>query len=70
MVRRISGIKTITQDGEIHITLDLNINVVQGNIEVSATEPNEIKTPVDKPRYEIPDFTSGISVSGFGKEAK
>jgi hypothetical protein len=74
MPQVIKDVKTVTEDGELKITLtlELNINVNQSNqIEPSFSVQKSIETKVEEKKKEedeflIPDFSSDEKVS-FGK---
>ncbi len=71
MANRISpqSVKVITQDGEVHvlITLELNINLNSGGIQtVTSSEKTEIKKEKESDIWELPDFGNSPKIN-FGK---
>lgn len=75
MPQRISPAKirtqTITQDGEVHllITLDINLNLNSDGINVSVKSGNSVTEEIvddNKIHYPIPDFSSSSGLN-FGK---
>lgn len=71
MAQIISPVKmmTVTQDGECHltITLELNINVNSSGDVVASLAQTPIPKKVEETDLEIPDFLSGKKVT-FGKK--
>ena len=64
--------ETITQNGEVHlvITLDINLNMSSDGININVkngTQTQEIAQE-DKVEYPIPDFSSLNSGLSFGKK--
>ena len=73
MANRISpqSVKVITQDGEVHvlITLELNINLNSNEIQtVASSEKTEIKKEKESDIWELPDFGNSPKIN-FGKES-
>lgn len=69
LIRPQTKIKVVPKDGEIEITLNINITV-DGKVIATAdnAEVAEIKAnSEDKPAYAIPDFLSGLKLN-FGKK--
>lgn len=62
--------ETITQNGEVHltITLDINLNMSSGGISVNVNNPVKEVEQQDKIEYPIPDFSSLNSNLSFGKK--
>lgn len=69
-----SDVKILTKDGEvkISITLDLNVNIQEKNIHIKEfdkkEEINTIENIEEKTHWQIPDFNS--EQINFGKEKK
>ena len=73
MANRISpqSVKVITQDGEVHvlITLELNINLNSNEIQtVASSEKTEIKKEKESDIWELQDFGNSPKIN-FGKES-
>lgn len=74
MANRITpgSVKIITQDGEVHvlITLELNINLNSDGIQAATATSKEKATEVKKEKesdlWELPDFGSSPKIN-FGK---
>jgi hypothetical protein len=67
-----SELKIVTKDGELEISikLDINVNINQGDIvvksDVIATKTKEVKELEEKANWEIPDFSPSPKLK-FGK---
>lgn len=75
---RPSSVKVLTQDGEVHVTisLELTINLNSEGLHVSGEATHQRQDVIDKPKekskkedvmWEIPDFGTSPKVD-FGKQ--
>lgn len=65
LMRPSTKIKVVPRDGEIEITLNINISV-DGQVTALANNA-EVDVEDDKPPHVIPDFMSGAKLN-FGKK--
>lgn len=67
LIKPSTQVKVVPRDGELEITLNINISV-DGNISASSDEGEVsiLKKNEDKINYFIPDFSSDVKLD-FGK---
>lgn len=65
-MRPSAKIKVVPRDGEIEITLNINISV-DGQVTALANNADVDVEDNDKPPHIIPDFMSGAKLNSFGK---